>query len=401
MKKIFYFAIMACLTGFVSACSDDGMDNPYATDDALSVVSNDVMIPSAGGTGNIVVDGNGTVTAESSLDWCTTAVSGNTVTVTATANNSIESRNAIVTIKSGNKSTQVTVYQEGMVFVLGSHEAELNDRDTVITVPVSVTNKDLLSTMKLAASADWMTPVYNAQTQQVEISVKANDTGLGRDGLVQVTCGDYNELFSINQFDFQQDVLGLYYFYYAKDNKGAEWDYLIAQLTDEAIVLYVDEENTLSIPIAFDSPSTFSIDFASPLGVYGKYTMYLGFDRSAYNFLGRYADYFFAYMGATKAQCELYSFTYRDGSPGFAGEFTGNIDLDGDDYGAIDTWYLMAFADAEFAAELLAGNLLTMYMPELEKVVGGDEEEEGGEARRAEGAKSRANRAKLSPYIAR
>ena len=401
MKKIYYFAFIACLAMFVSACSDDGMDNPYATDESLTVVSNDVMIPSVGGSGNIVVEGNGTVTAESSLGWCTTAVSGNTVTVTATVNNSIESRNAIVTIKSGSKSTQVTVYQEGMIFFLDSHEAELDDNESNLYIPVHITNKELLSTIKLTTNVDWITPVFNASTQQVELNIKANESGLGRDGLVQVSCGDYNEMFSINQFDFAKDVLGLYYFYYAKDVQQKEWDYMMAELTDKAIVLYVDEENTLSIPIAFDSPSTFSIDFASPLGAYGKYAMYLGFDRSGYNFLGRYAAYFFAYMGATQAQCELYSFTYRDGSPGFAGEFSGNIDLDGDDYGAIDTWYLMAFADAEFAQELLAGNLLTMYYPELEKVVGGDEEEEGSEARHTEGPKSYARRAMLSPYIAR
>lgn len=374
MKKIFYFALIACLTGFVSACSDDGMDNPYRTDDALTVISNDVQIPSKGGSGAIVVDGNGTVTAESSIDWCSVSVNGNTVTFSAPANNSIESRNAFVTIKSGNKSTQVSVYQDGMVFVLDNHTFSIDDANNKLSTGVKLSNGDLAVTTNSLTS--WITGQYNPSTKMVELNVEPNNSGLPRSGQLEVICNGYKEVITINQFDFAKDVLGEYYFVYSKNSNGTQWADLPAELTSNSIKLYLDEESPLVIPIKMpngsNAPYDITVDFANYLGDYtlqGKtYNCYLGFDNYQYNFLGRYAAYFFKYLGATQAAISLSMNTEENGYTWFGGFGEGVVDVDGDEYGDISTWYILAMSQKEFAQENLVGKLLTMYWPYLEKV---------------------------------
>lgn len=374
MKKIFYFALIACLTGFVSACSDDGMDNPYRTDDALTVISNDVQIPSKGGSGSIVVDGNGTVTAESSIDWCSVSVNGNTVTFSAPANNSIESRNAFVTIKSGSKSTQVSVYQDGMVFVLDNHTFSVDDANNKLSTGVKLSNGDSAVTTNSLTS--WITGQYNPSTKMVELNVEPNNSGLPRSGQLEVICNGYKEVITINQFDFAKDVLGEYYFVYSKNSNGTQWADLPAELTSNSIKLYLDEESPLVIPIKMpngsNAPYDITVDFANYVGDYtlqGKtYNCYLGFDNYRYNFLSRYTSYFFAYLGATQANITLSMNTEDDGYVWFGGFGEGIVDLDGDEYGDISTWYILAMSQKEFAQANLVGSLLTMYWPYLEKV---------------------------------
>ena len=387
MKKILYFALIACLTGIVSACSDDGMDNPYRKDDALKVIRNDVQIPSVGGSGTIVVDANGAVTAESSIDWCSVSVSGNTVTFTAPANNSIESRNAFVTIKSGDKSTQVSVYQEGMVFVVGDHTFTLDDAGSAISTEVQLSNGDLAITTN--SPTPWITGQYNALTKKVELNVEPNNTGIPRSGQFEVFCNGYKEVINVSQFDFTQDVLGEYYFMYYKTSSGG-FAYTTATLTSKAIVLHVAEGLDFTIPVKFlngqNEPWAITVDFGQFTGLYtdedGTYATYVAFDRVNYNFLGRYPAYYFRYMGATKATLTIEANVDEDGYVWYGGDFGGNMDLDGSDYDAITNWNILAMTAMEFSQQAYAGLLMQMFYPGVQKIEF-EPEDEGAARRRA------------------
>jgi len=382
MKKILYFAIIACLTAMVSACSDDSMENPYATDDALTVVSNDAMIPSAGGNATIVVQGDGTVTAESSTSWCTVAVSGNTVTVSATPNNAIESRNATVTIKSGNKKTQVSVYQEGMVFVLSQHEFSIDDNAAALTTEATLTNSSIPVTVE--SKVDWISGSLDASTGKVTLNVTPNNTGLPRTGSIDFICNGYTETVTVSQFEFEKDVLGLYYFGYYGDSQGNDWSYFIAELKENELVLYVDEGLTFSLPVSFPngsmSPFDVNIGFGNYVGpvVLGEstYAAYLGFDNYRYNFLGRYPQFFFNDMDASMATLRIENHVERSGYTWYGGDFGGVMVFDGDEYGDISNWYILAMTAQSFSQQALAGSLLNMYYPYVEKA----SNDEGGEA---------------------
>ena len=70
----------------------------------------------------------------------------------------------------------------------------------------------------------------------------------------------------------------------------------------------------------------------------------------------------------TNGDYDLYFFSQSS-------DFAGEINFDGEEYGDISTWYILAMSQKEFAQANLVGSLSTMYWPYLEKVV---KEEEGG-----------------------
>lgn len=360
MKKILYFAILACLTGLVSACSDDGMDNPYATDGALVVVSNDAMIPSVGGTGTIVVEGNGTVTAESSSEWCATSVSGNTVTVSATPNNAIESRNATVTIKSGNKSTQVSIYQEGMVFVLTEHSFDLDD--SAATLQASVQLNNAAATITVGEKADWLSGQYNPATGKIEISVAANETGSARSGSIEFLCGKYAETVTVSQYEFDKDVLGTYILYwYNSSSTGWEYtnvEYERTEKGDTQLRFLEEDFEGWAIPVETDEANlTMSVYNLAPVGLYGEgdaaYQVLVFVRGLSNNTIYRHSSASIAAVGEFV--------NYSDGTQGW--EFEGNAALG--DY-ALYGISLGATTDGTYAG--LAGWLQHFYNFQLERV---------------------------------
>ncbi len=271
MKKILYFAIIACLTGLVSACGDDSMENPYATDDVLTVLSNDVQLPSTGGSGTIVVDGNGSVTAESSLSWCNVSVSGNTITVTAPENNSFESRNAVITIRSGNKSTEVVAYQDGLVFQLQQNYFSINDDAQTIRTAMTLSNPNL--PVRTGEGVDWVTANFNASTGMLELNVEANNSGLPREGTFELLCGDYKAIVTINQYEYEKDVLGYYYVWY--NNSGA-WEYDFMSLEEDGSgntqLRLIDGWGDIAIPVTVDKISLkMTIANLAPMGELSGY----------------------------------------------------------------------------------------------------------------------------------
>lgn len=378
MKKILYFAIIACLAGFASACSDDSMDNPYATDDALAVISNDVMIPSKGGSGTIVVDGQGTVTAESSLSWCTVSVSGNTITVSASENNSIESRNAVISIRSGNKSTQVVAYQDGLVFSVTDKSFSLNDDEVTLSTPLQLSNPSLPVTV--GEGVDWVTADVNPSTGMVDLHVAANNTGLPRSGSIELVCSDYKTTISFSQFDFNKDVLGEYYFGFYGNSSGQNYGECKAVLSKTALTIYPAEGAEYAIPVKFTNGTRPPFDLTVEFGKYtgdivlgGKnYYAYVAFDRVNYNFLGRYPNYFFNYMSASTATLRIEDHVESNGYAWYGGDFGGTMNLDGDDYGAITNWYLLAMTENAFDQAVYAGSLYNFFYPFIEKVVTDD-----------------------------
>lgn len=117
MRKV-YSIMLAMVVGvfFAVSCSES---NDY-TDKTSSVrvISATTEIPVAGGSGTIVVTGEG-ITAVADDPWLSTSVDGNVVTFFADSNDGLQSRNTIVTISGANGDKAiVNVSQKGLVLVL-------------------------------------------------------------------------------------------------------------------------------------------------------------------------------------------------------------------------------------------------------------------------------------------
>ena len=115
MKKFLYVILTALAAlPFVACQEQEEVYKPEVKDITVASVKNLVFLP-AGGTGTITVDCATSFTATSDKNWCTVSVSGNDVTVTASANSSNESRYATVLMQTSQSSQKVVVQQVGMV----------------------------------------------------------------------------------------------------------------------------------------------------------------------------------------------------------------------------------------------------------------------------------------------
>lgn len=379
MKRVLYmFTLAVCGCLFLASCSSDEYE-----DKVSSVVSTaaDTQIPAIGGTKTITVTGQG-ITAAAEDSWLNVSVSGNTITVSADANNSRESRHTIVVAKASNGDKAIiNVSQMGTIFFVETAKFDLDDEKRTVTTNVMTSSPS--QTVTVSSEDSWLTGTYNSQTGTLTVNVDANNTGVSRTGSLTVSSGDYNSVITITQTDFKKDVLGEYYFVYSKNVNGTQWVDIPAELTTNSLKLYLSEESPLVIPIKMPNgnkaPYELTADFGSYLGDFTlqekTYNCYLGFDNDDYKFLSRYTAYFFKYMGATQATISLSMNTEDNGYVWFGGFGEGVIDFDGEEYGDISTWYILAMSQKEFAQANLVGSLSTMYWPYLEKVV---KEEEGG-----------------------
>ena len=115
MKKFLNIILAFAAASLLFSCTENEPDgSQYAEDPAIGIVSKDVVFAPGGGSGSIVVDATGKIYASSERAWLGVEVSGKTILLTASANESLESRYSTVTIVSGESSATVTAQQFGI-----------------------------------------------------------------------------------------------------------------------------------------------------------------------------------------------------------------------------------------------------------------------------------------------
>lgn len=115
MKKYLHIILTAlAVLPFVACQEEEEVYKPEVKDITVRSVRTLVFLPS-GGSGAIIVDCASSFTATSDKSWCTVSVSGNEVSVSATANASVESRYATILLKTAQSSQSVVVEQLGEV----------------------------------------------------------------------------------------------------------------------------------------------------------------------------------------------------------------------------------------------------------------------------------------------
>lgn len=187
------------------SCDDD--ENGYAvSDDAIHIVSNDLIFPAEGTTAVVQVEVAGTLEATVDADWCTASVSGHMVTVTAEANYGFDGRTALLTLKSGQASRQLPVQQLGMVLdmpmVVSGHYSPREGEEFSLTIVHNVP-------MTATTDQTWLHPVVDGNT--LHVKVDSNVGGHIRRGQIVCACGEYIDTLRVAQFDLRDDVVGSYY----------------------------------------------------------------------------------------------------------------------------------------------------------------------------------------------
>lgn len=347
MKKFFNMMFVACGLLAFTACDDD-VENPYASQTSIVVVSANLDFSPSESEGTIhFTSTGGTVTATSPVSWCKPRVSGDSVIVSVEQNNGAAGRSTVVVLQSGSESMQVALTQRGIV--LDTESDIISGRDAGGRFVTGVTsNLDV----EFVSAPDWVTATVTNDSVVVEMT--ENTTGHLRSGAVWLKSGDVLDSVRIVQADFDTDIAGSYNLYYRPTLTG-ELTFLPVTLTEDA--LEVTAFN-LSVPMTFDMETMqMTLQSGTYIGRSGSNYLYLvfGADEGLY-----WTQYFTTFQMSA-------SFAYDD-AEGTRAVFGGELDY-GDNFvpGNMDTFFFWQFSTDEMSTETDLGALLTFYFPYLQR----------------------------------
>lgn len=275
MKKIINILAVTVLGGLIlSSCDNDDTTNDIATH-GLEVTSAKTSFAAAGGTNSIMVAAK-PIAAYTNDSWATVAIDGNTVNVTATQNNDIQTRHASVVIKSSEAdSAVVNIDQDGMVFEIANSSVKLQDAAMTKKVYVSHNLPVTVST-----KVDWLSAAITDDS--LAITATENATGQPRQGWVYYTSGNTTDSISVMQFTPEKDILGEYNMYYlSDDNKWYATGVSIDKETDGSYAMHFTDEDlaglgwSVPVTIGTDKPE-FTFTNLSKIGeLQGKSVLWM------------------------------------------------------------------------------------------------------------------------------
>ena len=186
MKKLIYIFAALVAVVVIASCKKE---NPYQPRvKTLSVVSSDLTFSNAGGTGTVVVEAEGSVSATSEKTWAQVSVSGKTITVTCDPWDQFETRNTKITITSGDESLAVTAIQQGVVFYMDG--AAITD-DFVMSSTSEEYVYSFTSNTEVSAesNSDWLTVTYDEEAKTISITPEENTEMKTRHGSAPLSVG--------------------------------------------------------------------------------------------------------------------------------------------------------------------------------------------------------------------
>lgn len=199
MKKILSIIVTIAAVTMFTACGSD--DASYQATPVLEVSASDVLFEADGGDGYINLNTNSAVSAVTDASWLTLSVVGNVVTVTANPNLSLDGRSAVIKLSAGGTETTVTATQKSSIYGVPGLEYEIGDYQASLDIPV-VHNQEVT----VESNDEWLTAVWNEETNQIEIVAEDNDEEEPRVGTITITMGDYSDEITITQKGFLLEV---------------------------------------------------------------------------------------------------------------------------------------------------------------------------------------------------
>ena len=117
MKKIFNICLLSVAAAGFIACSDnDDAGSGYLRKNSVQVVSSKLFFNADAQKGGVKFNAPAGSTASVSETWAKAEVKDDSVVVSVTNNTASDSRAAVLTIKNGNDSTNLSILQSGAVF---------------------------------------------------------------------------------------------------------------------------------------------------------------------------------------------------------------------------------------------------------------------------------------------
>lgn len=274
MKKIYGFFTLVVLAAMVfTACSND-TTNPYAQGKNISIVNADVQFSALPGTGSITVSApNGISEVRKSSNWLTTSVSGNTITVNVTANESLEGRSSRLTIFSGNDFVEVTVQQMGIdVVVVGPSEVKVERAAQEYRIPIRHNVP-----VELGETPDWLTATLEGD--EIVLTFTKNTGDEPRQCDLSYTAGNVlDNKITITQ-NSKESLAGDYVFEYQTSGSTTGTKYkaeatIVKDSEGYKLIIKTDAAKDYSIPLVVtNTEDGYIVNIYSASYMNGKYNL--------------------------------------------------------------------------------------------------------------------------------
>ena len=212
MKKLIYILVIFSL---ICSCSKEDVGNPEQSSGTITMTSTTELSFAGDATSGKTISftAGDTWSASSNAAWCklssTGGAAGNvTITVTVDKNETQESRNATITLKTQNASSNVTVKQ-GVIYVMDFSEDTYIIPCTGDTIKVNMaTNVDY--EYNIPADCSWIKPVTKSKAMvnhTLYFLVEANETYDSRTGKISFINKDNRESKSVTISQLQKDAI--------------------------------------------------------------------------------------------------------------------------------------------------------------------------------------------------
>lgn len=239
MKKIFNICmVLVAAAATFTACSDDNAGEQYLRENTVGVVNSNLSFDADAHQGGVkfTAPAGQTATATVNAAWAKAEVKGDSVVVNVVNNPQLESRSAMLTIKSGADSTNVPITQKGCEFAYkGKSDYAIADKDTTIVLPFSKVGAE---PKLLSDNDDALAKVEQIDTAFL-VTVKANTTGELRQLSLFVDNQGVQDTVSVRQAELKDFVGKSFYF----------TGYDLSQFTDSTLSideLYVQYTGSLA-----------------------------------------------------------------------------------------------------------------------------------------------------------
>lgn len=202
MKNLFIKT--ACLSAALClvACSKSGEYVQIARA-SFNVISSENFLPVSGGQISVTTD-EAPTEAYAQDSWLKVSLSGNKITLSASNNEDVETRNTALVLKDAKgDSTLINIKQGGVHFGIPKDPKFITSNAALTRTLRVVTN----APTTYETSADWITTSLSGD--QLTVSITANTTGRPRSGYVLTRTGRLTDTLKISQADLT-DITGLY-----------------------------------------------------------------------------------------------------------------------------------------------------------------------------------------------
>jgi len=252
----------------------------------------DLSFRDVASTTYVDVEHSQNVTVKSNADWIKAELvnNGQQLMVSVPDNEGEDPREGTITITVGDVSDEITVTQAGLLLTPAVTFLS-KDAKAGFTEKVSV---DHSRAVTVETSDEWLTAAFDPADDASLVITAAPNDGERRVGEIVLTSGSKQEVITVVQYDYETDVLGVYYFVY---QASGQWTYTPVYLSDNGdgtgslsfigspfdtfgitIPLELDRENmTFSIYNLTELTATYSTDDAT----YNMMAMVMGTNGSS------------------------------------------------------------------------------------------------------------------------